>query len=341
MPLDHNNAFITISFAGLALSCINQDKNNRFEVGILSCDQHELNFDIQEITLDPESGQPISAKLLTAYLLDLEDDILIEVVNPAPLGVFNRQGVLKYQEPDFKVKPFNRLKDGGDHEDFRWIVDLEGSEFYDKALELDIVSNEPDKRLQPLIFISDGVVYTEVKTDEKLARVSLGMAASSDHSIPQMKIDEKQAPAPLVGNRDPSPLGKVACRTGLDIICREEPGSGVKIGNKHKPNPLFLPYQSQDGKRIKYQITIENLCEPSASAAGSNEGTDFRFYNQVLKGSRTMKYDLQRVVQNGNHGDVRAVIKNHPDLSMDYPPQDCLFAFLSRTNTLANQPQAA
>jgi hypothetical protein len=62
--LDHTKAVVTISFSGLALSCINKEKNNRYEFGILGCEGHNPIFDIQEISLDPETMIPISSKLV-------------------------------------------------------------------------------------------------------------------------------------------------------------------------------------------------------------------------------------------------------------------------------------
>src|SRR5215475_8089331 len=86
MPLDHKEAVVTISFSGLALSCINEKKNNRYEFGILGCERHNPVFDIQKISMDPKTMIPISSRLMR-HSLSLADDIEIEVVNPGQVGV--------------------------------------------------------------------------------------------------------------------------------------------------------------------------------------------------------------------------------------------------------------
>src|SRR5262245_29967914 len=110
MPLDHTKATVTISFSGLALSCINA--KGQYEFGVIGCDRHQPVFDIQKIYLDPKTMTPINSELVD-HSLSLKDDIEIEVVNP------EHAGVMKFEPSDF-----DRLNDKGDKEDFRWVVDL-------------------------------------------------------------------------------------------------------------------------------------------------------------------------------------------------------------------------
>src|SRR5215212_6857591 len=140
MPLDHSKATVTISVAGLALSCINRLKQNRCEIGILRCDRHRPLLDIQKIELD-KRGSPLRS-CLVPHSLSLDEDISIDLVHhdasrsdasvsDAGGGPHCERGVSTYMR-----REFNRLKDKGDAEDFRWVADLEGPEFHNRKLKI-------------------------------------------------------------------------------------------------------------------------------------------------------------------------------------------------------------
>jgi hypothetical protein len=297
MPLDHKEAVVTISFSGLALSCINKKKNNRYEFGILGCERHNPVFDIQKIYLDPKTMIPISSRLMP-HSLSLADDIEIEVVNPGQVGVS------KHEKGDF-----DRLNDKdkygnekNDLEDFRWIVDLEGEEFHNKKLEI-----KDRSKLKPRIFINSGTLYSEKITDEIIALVPVNHKS---------KI---------------KPLGRVAFKVGLDIKRSNAEESGVILRNKNNPdNFVELRSRLNENPLKKYQITIENLCYES----GDGGGTDFLLFYDVIRDPDERKFDLQRIVDNGARGNPGITIPDRNDLSLDTPPLNCFTVFLGQTDTI-------
>ena len=80
MKLDHSNATVTVSIAGLGLACINKHKRNRCEIGILRCDRHKPLLDIQRIEYGRD-GKPVRSSLVP-HSLNLDEDILIDVNLP-------------------------------------------------------------------------------------------------------------------------------------------------------------------------------------------------------------------------------------------------------------------
>jgi len=231
MPLDHKEAVVTISFSGLALSCINKKKNHRYEFGILGCERHDPVFDIQEISMDPKTMIPISSRLMP-HSLDLADDIEIEVVNP------EKKGVERYGKGNFDRSGNEK----NDLEDFGWVVDLEGKEFHNKRLEI----KDPSK-LKPRIFINSGKIYSEKITDEIFALVPVNHESKIKH------------------------LGRVAFRVGLDIKRSNAEESVVILRNNNNPgNFVELRSRLNENPLKKYQITIENLCYESGDGDGTD-----------------------------------------------------------------------
>jgi hypothetical protein len=294
--LDHSKANVTLSIGGLALACINGQKRNRCEVGILRCDRHKPILDIQRIELHPKSRKPLHSSLVP-HSLNLDEDIVIDVEHGDGAEIAHcKRGVYTYTRRDF-----DRLDDSGDAEDFRWIADLEGPEFYDRRLKI-----KRRSELKPVIFISDGILYTSQKTEEVFARV----LANDD--------------GPAV------PLGKLGYGLSADITYPE--GSRVVLRNgsdtgspANKTCSTTLPV---DGCS-RYVITIENYCE----MADQSEGTDFRLFYDVLKVPRKRQFDLRRIVEIGSCPVAEEALDDREDFSLDGSPQICQTGFLGTTQT--------
>src|SRR5262245_45630185 len=146
--LQHSDAFVTVSFKGLAAMCINEQQHG--EIGILKNDHHKLIVEVRKITSKGVSK--------FNYPIDLEHNIRIEVVNPVT------KGVKTYVNNDVK---FDKDTDQGDPEDFRWVIDLEGKEFHDGKLT---ITNPA--MLKPVFYITDGVCYTREKSADMQGRVT-------------------------------------------------------------------------------------------------------------------------------------------------------------------------
>ena len=294
MPLDHSKATVTVSVAGLALSCINPLKQSRCEVGLLRCDRHRPVLDIQRIELRHEDGEPKCSSLIY-HSLNLNEDILINVEHPDKGRISDcKKGTSTYIR-----RGFDRLSDMGDPEDFRWIADLEGPEFHNRKL---IINHS---KLKPTIFISDGVLYTRQKTAETLARVSTN------------------------GKLSPFPLGKFAYGMNVDISC---PKGGEVVLSNHSDGRTsetgdHCSVRLPQDDFVRYLITIENHCR----VADEMEGTDFRLFYEAIKDPTGKKFDLRRMVETGCYGEPDA-IDAQMDYVLDGYPEKCMTGNLSISN---------
>src|SRR2546425_4766265 len=112
-----------------------------FEVGILPAPEHE--FRVQVIENSPEGVSSFFVPLG-----ELKHDLWsLEFANS------NQQGVSFYQS-----EPFDRKAGLGDKRDFRWVLDLKGSEFYGRELQTD-----PDQ-LGVALHVRGGEFYTNKRT---------------------------------------------------------------------------------------------------------------------------------------------------------------------------------
>jgi hypothetical protein len=290
MPLNHSEANVTISVAGIAFSRVY--KRNQFEVDFLRCDRHKPMLDIQKITLDPVTRKRISSSLVD-HFLSLNEDISIDVRYTDKDGSQHFQrGVTPYLGCEF-----DRLKNIGDPEDFRWVADLEGPEFHNRKLRVKNLSE-----LKPTIFISNGILYTREKTNETFAKS-------------------------MVNGPPLTALGKFAHGFNTDITCPV--GGEVILSNLSESGlpergtgySISLP-QSDD---TKYMITIDNHCDSD----DESEGTDFRLFYDVLEDPDGKQFDLRRIVDTGRYGVPEKILQEQGNFALDGYPQNCLTVTLS------------
>jgi len=198
---------------------------------------------------------------------------------------------------------FDRLDDIGDEDDFRWVPDLEGPEFHNRKLRI-----KRRSILQPTIFLSDGILYTRQKTDERFARISLN------------------------GKPSPVPLGKFAHGLSADIMGLD--GGELVLGNRSEGESpersarclIRLPQSDY----VKYLITIENEC----LLGDETDGTDFRLFYEVVKDPDGQRFDLRRIVETGCYAEPEDPIEGRNDFSLDGFPEKCMVGFLGKTDTL-------
>ena len=297
MKLDHLNATVTVSIAGLGLACINKHKRNRCEIGILRCDRHKPLLDIQRIEYGTD-GKPLRSSLVP-HTLNRDEDILIDVIFPDDGGGSRCENGVS----TFTRREFNRLDDTGDDRDFRWVPDLEGPEFHNGKLTI-----KNDKKLQPTIFLTDGILYAREKTDEVFARI----------------VTNGQAPAVA--------LGRVSHGINADISCQK--GGAVRLSNIFESESQERGGQCsvtlKHGEGIRYLISIENLCE----LADESEGTDFRIFYDVVMDPGKLQFDLRRIVETGCYAAPVEALQDRNDFSLDGFPESCVTVFLGRTDSL-------
>ena len=225
---------LTIAFSGLMI--FHEDKkNNLMEIGILRQEIHVPRI------LTMTNG-------VLARVLDLR-------TKPELNDVANRTWVLEVSNP---VKAGIRIHTQGgvfdrrthpDERDFRWTMDFEGSDFYDK--ELDKMMTE---KLMPVLQIPHGEFYTKLKS-EPLGRRADGGAKET--------------------------FGAIAGVTGLDI---EIDGGSVSLKVKNTDADIFRfkrPNQPLAGNTI-FEIANTPPDVFLHPVHGHEEHDHFQFYYDLF-----------------------------------------------------------
>ena len=133
---------LTIIFRGLM--AFRQDREEQtLAVGILPAPEHE--FTVQVLEKSPQGISTYSIPM-NQLMGSKTDTLLVEV--PA-----QRNGVTYYENG-----PFDRKKGVGDIRDFRWLIDLEGKEFYGHRL----ATNQQHMAVE--VKFSSGEFYTKTTT---------------------------------------------------------------------------------------------------------------------------------------------------------------------------------
>lgn len=144
--------------------------------------------------------------------------------------------------------------------------------------------------------VTAGTLYTN-----RLSPVEFDLLTWTDESDPGMRRGH---------------IGTIAQEVGLNILCLNQPGSGIEIMDL-ETREVIRSMPASNGRT--YEVTIENDCR-KARKGKIEVGTDFRyFYNQDFITSREgLKFDLG-IIKKGQ-------LKQSPDA--------CENTFLSQTDTL-------
>ncbi len=282
---------ITISFAGLMIYYIKKDKegeDKELQVAIVNCPDHEPIIDIHEITMDEKTGEYEGSRLIHQSRVDSNINIKNSESNRVKQDIYDQV-------------VFDRKLDLGEPRDFRWIINLEGEEFGGKEMKIKAIPGAPPKRLGPIITIKDGVIYTERRSDEKFAVISLCNTESK-----------------------PKYLGRMAYRVGVDIILNNGAVVVLRTGNPADELPAL-----ENKPLTKYHINIENICHPTEPR---REGTDFRYIFDVVRNEDDERFDLLRIVENRGCGGVEDFLAGRADFSLDSDMQPCNGAGFSGTD---------
>jgi hypothetical protein len=221
---------------------------------------------------------------------------LIDVISPIAPG-FTTPEQLRREGHQFHG-PSGR----GDEHDFRWVVDLEGSDFHDRRLEIRQLTDGRRSVLQPKIFISDGVLYAETRTDEQIVRVSEG-------------VRERV-------------IGRVAFKVGADLF----PGDGGKVELRNRNDLQRQRAIVLDrGPYTRHHITIENICQEH----GDHDGSDFNLLYNAVSDPDGRQFELRRVVENGGRGEPGTLLSTDPLFSWSDPPTMCVGATMGTTTTIS------
>ena len=182
---------IKLIFKGLQLSCI-QEGREFAEVGLIrSASDHKL-----EVTIDVTDG----AGFALPPDFDSEQNISIEVENTT------LKGIRVFTDP-----AFNRETGDGDERDFRWFIDLESAEFFNRKVGV------KHDELSPIVRINNAEFYTNLRTKInavkknggttiKLGKIGLEIAADIDLDRPDSKAVLKSGGREILrveGNQGP------------------------------------------------------------------------------------------------------------------------------------------
>jgi hypothetical protein len=253
----HSEAFVTVTFDGLIVLCLNDKR--QAEVGVLKNEHHKLSMEIREVSPNGVST--------TEYPINGVQDLWIGSTNPAT------RGVTAYTNPR---APFNRKKGLGDREDFRWILDMEGSELHNKKLSIASPEN-----LTPTLHFTHGVFYTSKLFEENVSRV--------EHK----------------SNKQPTTLGKVAEKISVDIYL-DDNASGVVLSPEGNAAPLLM-LNRKPGTR--YEITVKNMPHTSTQNASMqiSERSHFSFYYEAINDRSGKKFDLKVIEKNKNKHSAKSL----------------------------------
>jgi hypothetical protein len=133
---------LTIVFRGL-MTFHRDPAGQFFEVGIVSAPMHEFRMQVLEKTSESVSSSWVP---ISQYVTAKHDLWLLEFPN-------STKGVSFY-----KGGPFERRRGIGDKRDYRWLIDLEGSEFYGRKVSIE------HNQLAPMLHINSGEFYTKTTT---------------------------------------------------------------------------------------------------------------------------------------------------------------------------------
>jgi hypothetical protein len=159
MPVKKSIATAFVNVRGLGIVCFNQ-KKNRSETAIIRDPKHKLCVNVYKPGFVDGAGYD-RVDLVPVFSQDISEseDVTIEIVST---------GIKKSQNLDFfKQGDFDRLKGDNDENDFRWILNLEGSEMHNASLVKNQYSSQSAKPPITKLFIDGGLYYAVMPATDK------------------------------------------------------------------------------------------------------------------------------------------------------------------------------
>lgn len=190
---------------------------------------------------------------------------------------------------------------------FDRVIDLESPDLHSEG-----VTVNTDRLQGRRLAVTAGRLYSDRLTDVDFTLLSW--------------TDENDPGAPIKF------VGKIARDVGLNIVCRNEANSGIRITDLDTGEVIRqLPMRDD----TSYQILIDNDCR-KAGGTLPDLGTDFRYlYSQdLVTSSDGVKYDLGYGLnsnEENSDADSEPINAAHPPLAS---PDACENTFLSHTSTL-------
>jgi hypothetical protein len=304
MGLDHSNAFVRISFDGLIGFCFCRRDDYRCQMGMVQVADHQ-----PLISIDRIHPNGTLTSMLSDYALMRDNDISIVVTDPV------RSESTTFPET-FAGHTFDRVRDIGDPEDFRWIMDLQGEDFHGEHLRLKR-GGAQETYLRPRISVPSAIIYTLDKTPTKYRRF-------------KYPDDPTQRP-----------IGKIADRVGADILCRPDAHGQKLVQLKIAGYRDYDLYRNTaDGNGFRYSVKISNLCRRTGEPLCGDQ-SDFPAYYKVSEDEDGIQYDLGTMHPEGDPDGKNPIPqfneKHYPEFAnykSNGPPQSCAVGFFGRANSI-------
>ncbi|MCA1577728.1 MAG: hypothetical protein LC794_10255 [Acidobacteria bacterium] len=231
-------------------------ETQRMEVGLLRAANH-----IPRI-LTIRNSILFAVDIIPTELLDSQTPWELKATNPAESGIrtyLNGGSAFERQTHN-------------DDRDFRWIMDLEGQEFYGRDLSAEMAT----KKLMPIITVPHGEFYTRLK------------------SPPLSRFTE---------TGEPTPFGAVAAAIGCDIRLD---GGAVDLTSANG-EPLFT-FASYPNTIYEITNTPPDVFSSVGSGAahhhhgppplvdgGTDPGSHFQHYYDLFRGEITPRFGLKPI----------------------------------------------
>ena len=208
-----------------------------FEAGILKAPGHQFRVEVREKT----------SVGVSKYLVPLppftNDAWSLEFTSPA------KRGISLYQSG-----AFDRKAGIGDPRDFRWAVDIEGTEFYNEQVKI------KENQLGPIVRVTSGEFYTKDKSRPVLRRQGDGTFQL---------------------------FGSIAEEIAADYVTR---GDVVLRSVKSGKEILRLPAKPA----TTYEIILENQPVTDGHMASMASSSDhFQYYYQVIAKPKTEWFEFK------------------------------------------------
>jgi hypothetical protein len=212
-----------------------------FEAGILPAPGHRFRVEVREKT---NSGISTFVVPLPPVTNLVNDSWSLEFMSPPKRGIsFYQKGA------------FDRKAGIGDPRDFRWAVDIEGTEFYNEQVMI------KENQLGPIVRMTSGEFYTKSRSRPVMRRQGDG---TFQH------------------------FGSVAEEIAADFLIKE--GDVVLRSAKSGKEILRLPRKPA----TTYEIILENQPVTEGHMASMAAGSDhFQYYYQVIAKPKTEWFEFK------------------------------------------------
>ena len=247
-----------------------------FEAGVLPAPGHRFRVEVREKTNSGVSTFEVALPPLTDLM---NDSWSLEFTSPPKQGISFYQG-----------GAFNRKAGIGDPRDFRWALDIEGTEFYNEQVMI------KENQLGPILRLTSGEFYTKGKSRPLMRRQGDGTFQYFGSVAEEIAADFRV--------------------TGGDVVLRSTK-SGKEI--------LRLPRKPA----TTYEVILENQPVTEGHMASIAPDSDhFQYYYQVITKPKTdwyqFKFAGRGVSADSDSNQFRVISASHvspPPGSPDIPCQ--------------------